>query len=72
MCEIPAGIDDGDTDGDGGDHDDDDGSGGDGHHGDNEDQVERLSSSEQIYPVSGKETLNNQNDKINGDPEQSQ
>ena len=48
MCEIPAGIDDGDTDGDGGDHDDDDGSGGDGHHGDNEDQVERLSSSEQI------------------------
>ena len=48
MCEILEGIDDGDADGDGGDHYDDDGSGGDGYHGDNEDQVERLSSSEQI------------------------
>ena len=61
-------------DADGGDrgNDDDDGGddgGGDGNHGDDEDEVERLSSSEQIYPVSGKETLNNQNDKINGDPE---
>ena len=64
-------------DADGGDrgNDDDDGGddgGGDGNHGDDEDEVERLSSSEQIYPVSAKETLNNQNDKINGDPEQSQ
>ena len=60
MCEILEGIDDGDGNDDGGDHDDDDGSDGDGdhgdddgsggdwHHGDNEDQVERLSSSEQI------------------------